>query len=111
MDYPITPFDSVESTLEYFRLLSETLLEVRREIEGDIAAETESTLSRRLEALRLILFKLQKLEDHVKTGSRLLNDLRKLRRLLLTRKNRKCGRKAGSNLCFDGSVSDCSNRF
>jgi hypothetical protein len=80
---PATPFDSVENTQEYFRVLSETLQEVQREIDGDIAAAAELKLSRRVEALRLVLFKLQKLEEHVKASSRLLNDLRTLRRLLL----------------------------
>ena len=78
-----TPFDSVENTQEYFGLLAETLKEVRQEIEGDITKAAESKLSRRLEALRLVLFKLQKLEEHVTASSRLLNDLRMLRRLLL----------------------------
>jgi len=36
-----------------------------------------------LEALRLVSFKLDKLEQHVKNSCRLLNDLRTLRRLLL----------------------------
>jgi hypothetical protein len=81
--HPATPFDSVENTQEYFRLLSETILEIQREIKGDIAAADASKLSRRLEALRLVLFKLQKLEEHVKSSNRLLNDLRMLRRLLL----------------------------
>jgi hypothetical protein len=84
LDYrTATPFDSVENTQEYFRFLSETLLEVTREIEGDITVAAESNLSRRVEALRLVHFKLQKLEEHVKASSRLLNDLRILRRLLL----------------------------
>ena len=84
MEYhPATPFDSVENTQEYFKLLSETLNESKREIEADIAAESDSKSSRRLEALRLVLFKLQKLEEHVNSSSRLLNDLRTLRRLLL----------------------------
>lgn len=84
MDYrPATPFDSVENTQEYFRLLSETLMEVTQEIERDVAAAADSKSSRRQEALRLVLFKLQKLEEHVKASSRLLNDLRTLRRLLL----------------------------
>jgi hypothetical protein len=82
-NHPTTPFDSVENTQEYFGFLSETLKEVMREIEGDITAAAESKLSRRVEALRLVLFKLQKLEEHVKASSRLLNDLRILRRLLL----------------------------
>jgi formiminotetrahydrofolate cyclodeaminase len=78
-----TPFDSVENTQEYFGLLSETLEEVKQEIARDIAAATEAQQSRRLEALRLVHFKLQKLEEHVKASSFLLNDLRTLRRLLL----------------------------
>jgi hypothetical protein len=80
---PGTPFDSVENTQEYFRLLSETLIEVSTEIERDIDAAQAANSSRRVEALRLVLFKLQKLEGHVKACSPVLNDLRMLRRLLL----------------------------
>jgi formiminotetrahydrofolate cyclodeaminase len=78
-----TPFDSVENTQEYFGLLSETLEEVKQEIDRDITAAAEAKQSRRLEALRLVHFKLRKLEDNVKASSLLLNDLRSLRRLLL----------------------------
>jgi hypothetical protein len=35
-----------------------------------------------LEAVRLALYKLEKLEQHIKASRRLLNDLRTLRRLL-----------------------------
>jgi hypothetical protein len=78
-----TPFDSVESAHEYLRLLSETLTEAKRDIEGDIATQAGSQPPRRIEALRLVLYKLDKLEQHVKAGRRVLNDLRTLRRLLL----------------------------
>jgi hypothetical protein len=78
-----TPFDSVESAHEYLRLLSETLLEAKRDIEGDIAAQADSQVPRRVEALRLVLYKLDRLEQHIKSGRRVLNDLRTLRRLLL----------------------------
>jgi len=78
-----TPFDSIEGAQEYFKLLSENLAEARRDIETDIALEADSKFPRRLEALRLVLFKLEKLEQHVHSGGRLLNDLRSLRRLLL----------------------------
>jgi len=37
-----------------------------------------------LQALRIVEFKLDKLEQHLKTSSRLLNDLRTLRRLCWT---------------------------
>ena len=84
MDYrDSTPFDSIENTQEYFRLLSESLLKAKLEIEGDITAAPESKFPRHREALRLVLFKLGKLEEHINVSSRLLNDLRTLRRLLL----------------------------
>jgi hypothetical protein len=78
-----TPFDSVEGAHEYLSLLSETLLEAKRDIEGDIAVQADSETPRRVEALRLVLYKLDKLEQHIKGGRRVLNDLRTLRRLLL----------------------------
>jgi hypothetical protein len=80
---PATPFDSVENAQEYFRLFSETLQEVQQEIEGYFTEEPDAKATRREEALRLVLFKLRKLEDQVKSSRRLLNDLRTLRRLLL----------------------------
>jgi hypothetical protein len=80
---PETPFDSVENAHEYVRLLAEALIEGKRDIESDIAAALQSKQDRRLEALRLVQHKLDKLEQHLKTSARLLNDLRTLRRLLL----------------------------
>ena len=88
-----TPFDSVESAHEYLRLLSETLLEAKGDIEGDLAAEADSQTQRRLEALRLVLYKLDKLEQHIKAGRRVLNDLRTLRRLLLQEREPAAGTK------------------
>ena len=38
---------------------------------------------RRLEALQLVIFKLNTLDDHMKRSLRVLNDLRSLRRMLL----------------------------
>ena len=85
---PATPFDSVENAQEYFRLLCETLAEVNVEIGKEIANATQSNSTRRVEALQLVLYKTQKLEEHVKAGSRLLRDLRTLRRLLLNEKEK-----------------------
>lgn len=78
-----TPFDSVEGAREYLSLLSEAIQDAKNEIEADIRAAEDPKFPRRLEALRLVSFKLDKLEQHVKNGRRLLNDLRTLRRLLL----------------------------
>jgi len=74
-----TPFDSVENAHEYVRLLVEAIAEAKAEIEADLVATKPD---RRVEALRVVQFKLDKLEQHLKASSRLLNDLRTLRRLL-----------------------------
>ena len=79
---PETPFDNVESAHEYVRLLLETINDAKTELAADIAA-SESKPDRRLEALRVIHYKLEKLDVHLRSSSRLLNDLRSLRRLLL----------------------------
>lgn len=84
METPLqTPFDSVENAHDYVRLLGEAIAEAKSEIEADLAAATKASSERRVQALRIVQFKLEKLEQHLKTSSRLLNDLRSLRRLLL----------------------------
>jgi len=79
---PETPFDSLESAHEYVGLLMETIADARKELAADVAA-AEKRPDRRLEALRIVQYKLEKLESHFQASSRLLNDLRTLRRLLL----------------------------
>ena len=81
--HSVTPFDSIENTQEYFGLLSEALIDVQGQIENDIRREGDASASRRLEALRVVLFKLQKLQEQVHSRSRILNDLRMLRRILM----------------------------
>jgi hypothetical protein len=76
-----TPFDSVENAHQYIHLLVEATAEAKAEVAADVDAATAQP-DRRLEALRVVQFKLDKLEQHLKTSSRLLNDLRSLRRLL-----------------------------
>jgi len=84
LDYEFeTPFDNIESAQEYLALLSRALDEAKQETEADIVREANSQIPRRRDALRLVLYKLEKLEQHIKGSRRLLNDLRTLRRLLL----------------------------
>ncbi len=84
MNSPLqTPFDSVENAHQYVRLLVEAIAEAKSEIEADLGAAATARSERRVQALRIVQFKLDKLEQHLKTSSRLLNDLRTLRRLLL----------------------------
>ena len=73
------PFENIESAQEYLALLSRELDAARRDTQGDIAREANSQIPRRRDALRLVLYTLEKLEQHIKVSRRLLNDLRILR--------------------------------
>jgi len=77
-----TPFDNIESAHEYLGLLVKAVEEAKQTAETDLP-ESGAKSSRRLDAMRLVIYKLDKLEQHMKIGRRLLNDLRTLRRLLL----------------------------
>ncbi|MGA9352662.1 MAG: hypothetical protein WBV46_03155 [Terriglobales bacterium] len=79
---PEAPFESLESAHEFVRLLLETTADAKKELAADIIA-AETRPDRRIEALRLVQYKLEKLDTHLQSSSRLLNDLRTLRRLLL----------------------------
>jgi len=74
-----TAFDTIESAQEFLGLLREAVEESKQTTQSDIEQEE----GRNLDALRLVLYKLEKLEQHLKASGRLLNDLRTLRRLLL----------------------------
>lgn len=73
-------FETLESAHDFVKLLGETVAEAKRDLECDV--RRESLPSRRLDALRVALYNVSKLETHVSQTSRLLNDLRTLRRLL-----------------------------
>lgn len=75
-----TEFETLESAHDFVKLLAKTVAETRRELEGDVFRE--SVPSRRMDALRLAQYDLGKLEAHLIRSSRILNDLRTLRRLL-----------------------------
>lgn len=78
-----TPFDSIEGSHEYVAMLAEALDEARRDVEAEIAAAEREGASRRKEALLLVSYNLAKLNLHITSSRRILNDLRSLRRLLL----------------------------
>jgi len=79
-----TPFDNIESSHEYVTLLAEAVEVAITELEADIAlASADGTDSRRVQALQLVLFNLNKLQGHMSSSRKILNDLRTLRRLLL----------------------------
>lgn len=80
---PETPFDDIEGSHEYVRLLAEAVDEARRDVEAEIAAAEQDRADRRKEALLLVSYNLAKLNLHITSSRRILNDLRSLRRLLL----------------------------
>ncbi len=78
-----TPFDSIEGSHEYIALLAEALGEARRDVEEEIAVAEREGADRRKQALLLVSYNLAKLNLHITSSRRILNDLRTLRRLLL----------------------------
>ena len=80
---PETPFDSVESAQTYIALLREAVAEAQDGVREDIAAAAAADRARHLDALRLVDLKLTQLGVQLRTSSRVLNDLRTLRRLLV----------------------------
>ena len=80
---PETPFDSIESSHEYVAMLNEAVEEARRDVEEELSAADRDGADRRKEALLLVAFNLAKLNLHITSSRRILNDLRTLRRLLL----------------------------
>lgn len=80
----LTPFDSLESAHEYMSLLREAVDDTYGAILDDIAEMRETKgAERRLDALRVVDHKLNRLRQNVLACLILLNDLKMLRRLLL----------------------------
>jgi len=80
---PETPFENVEAAHEYVRLLAEAVRQARAEVVQDLEEAKAVREARREEALRLVAWKLERLEAHLESSRHLLNDLRRMRRLLL----------------------------
>jgi hypothetical protein len=80
---PETPFDNIESAVEYVNHLLEATREAQDQIQTEILRAASPQLARRKQALQLVHFKLEKLSSHIAASRRILNDLRMLRRLLL----------------------------
>src|SRR5256885_7865789 len=82
MTHQRTPFDSIEGSLEYVGLLREAVQEAKDSVGEEAARAGSERAVRRLEALRLVTYKLDRLGGHVDATPRLLQDLRTLRRVL-----------------------------
>jgi hypothetical protein len=94
-----TPFDSIEGSYEYVDMLAEAIEEARREVEAEVALAEQENAERRKQGLLLVSYNLAKLETHMTTSRRILNDLRTLRRVLLSeRKSAKAAVSAAGQL-------------
>ncbi len=75
------PFETLESAQEFVHLLRHETETAQREIQALIEEADQSP--RRIEALRLVLYKLSQLRKQMEASARVLKDLRSLRALLL----------------------------
>jgi hypothetical protein len=82
-----TPFDSIEDSLEYIGLLRDAIETSKRSVEAQ--GRRRPGRKRRLEAIRHVAYKLDRLAWHIDGSRRILNDLRTLRRLLLGERQQK----------------------
>jgi hypothetical protein len=78
----VSPFDTIESAQEFIGLFEKAIVEALADIEEDMANAELEDAQRRVEALRLVGYKMDKLACHISQSRRLLNDLRMLRRIL-----------------------------
>jgi hypothetical protein len=82
-----TPFDTIESALEFLQLLQIESGRAQQEVASLMEQDT-ATSPRREEAFRLVIYKLSQLNSHVESSQRVLHDLQALRTLLLREANR-----------------------
>jgi hypothetical protein len=94
---PETPFDNVETAHEYVGLLMEAVRQARDEVVQDVEQAQAEGAGRQVEALQLVAWKLERLETHLASSRHLLNDLRRLRRLLLGEETPAPARVAGDD--------------
>jgi hypothetical protein len=79
-----TPFDSIEGSYEYVDMLADAIQEAKRDVESEVTLAESDKADRRKQGLLLVSYNLAKLEGHITSSRRILNDLRTLRRVLLS---------------------------
>lgn len=75
-------FDSIESAHEYVGLLLQAIEQTASEVGQDLGRARYGRSPQRLEAFRLVAYKLEQLRMHIDASYRQLNDLRLLHRAL-----------------------------
>lgn len=81
---PETPFDSIEGSYQYVDMLAEAIDEARRDVEEEVVIAEKELADRRKQGLLLVSYNLAKLQGHITSSRRILNDLRTLRRVLMS---------------------------
>jgi hypothetical protein len=81
---PETPFDSIEGSYQYVDMLAEAIEEARRDVEEEVVIAEKEIADRRKQGLLLVSYNLAKLQGHITSSRRILNDLRTLRRVLMS---------------------------
>jgi hypothetical protein len=76
----LRPFESIEGTLEFMKLLDDAILESSCELRHRLAA---TSLYRSRTGLLLAIYKLDQLSDCVRQSKRILNDLSLIRSALM----------------------------
>ena len=80
----VSPFDTIESGQEFIEIFEAAIADTVIDVKADLTTASLEQAGRRVEALRLVLHKLERLSSDVAHSRRLLNDLRILRRMLLS---------------------------
>jgi len=78
-----TPFDNLDSALEYVGHLLEASREAQQQVHEEIRRTQQRQQTRRCEAFQVVSYKVDRLAAHVEKCERLLKDLRRLRRIIL----------------------------
>ena len=88
MAWQQTPFENIEGALEYVTYLLDACRVAQTQVEAEIANTSEGRPGRKLDALKLVDYKLQRLGSHLVKSKLLLKDLRRLRRIILDERRR-----------------------
>src|SRR4051794_36738208 len=83
-DHVERPFESIESAYEFMNVLDEIIQDAVRDLRQDHATALLEGQSRKAQAIDLALCKTRTLNGHVRRSRLILNDLRSVRRLILS---------------------------
>lgn len=78
------PFDSIESAQDFMGILGETILDAMKDLRREHARALDDGEERRMRAIEIAQFKLKMLGCYVLKSRIALNDLRTIRRLILS---------------------------